>query len=155
MSELSGVPLGVLKGNGRRTSCTYLFVMIQDCLLEHQNGVKAAKSCYLSNLVLLFHHLLSVKISLNSSLCSVISTASCDPSAPRMCLCLFDQFKPSSLSQLLDVVKKLRPTSGPTDRGPPPHLFRKVFDSVDSFILLLIHVYSSCFPAPFEHHFSH
>ena len=53
-----------------------------------------------------------------SALWSVPPPVASDPSGSPMCLAVFDQFQPTSLSQLMDVVQKLRPTTSPSDSIP-------------------------------------
>ena len=156
--------------------------IMRDCLLEYQNAVKAAKAGYLSNLVsnnidrpkVLFNVLdslvnpcttdpivpspalcndfLEFFVNKISALRSVPPLVASDPSGAPLCPAVFDQFKPIPLSELLEVVQKLRPTSSPSD-SIPPRLLKKAFYSVGSFILLLLHTCfsSACFPAPFKH----
>ena len=148
--------------------------------MEYHNAVKAAKADYLSNLVLnnidrpkvlfnvldsllnpcttdpivpslaLCNNFLDFFVKKISALRSVPPLVVSDPSGPPMCPAVFDQFKPISLSKLLDVVQKPRPTISPSD-SIPPRIFN--FNSVGSLILLLFHACfsSACFPSSFKH----
>ena len=75
-----------------------------------------------------------------------------DPSVFTASSAVFHQFEPVSLSTLTEIVEHLRPANCPSD-SIPSHLFKEVFSSVQSFILLLINrcLSSGCVPSSFKH----
>ncbi len=109
-------------------------------------------------LPVLCHHL-CVKFFLNffldkvSAIRSTFShQSSFPPDVPPPCLVVFEQFKPMSLSELSEIVQKVRPSYCPLD-SPPSRLLKSTFNTIGHYIVEVINasLTSGYVPPAFKH----